>query len=79
MRIEREIIKAEKEIIEAIVKAREGAGLTQKQLSEITGIVQPSIAKIENFKRVPTYQTLIKLLVPLGYTLKVVPLNETDN
>lgn len=78
MKVEREIIKAEKEIIGAIVKAREEAGLTQKQLSEITGIVQPSIAKIETFKRVPTYQTLIKLLVPLGYTLKVVPLDKID-
>jgi len=71
-------MKIEMEIIEATIKAREKAGLTQRELSEKTGIVQSSIAKIETFKRTPTATTLIKLLAPLGYTLKVVPINENE-
>jgi len=50
--------------------------LTQQELSELTGIVQPSIAKIESFARTPQYTTLMRLLRPMGYTIKVVPLKE---
>lgn len=69
-------MQLEMEIIEATIRARKEAGMTQKELSEKSGIVQSSIAKIETFKRSPQASTLVKLLVPLGYTLKVVPLNE---
>lgn len=33
--------------------------MTQQELSEKSGIIQPSIAKIENFVRTPQYTTLI--------------------
>ena len=59
-------------MIRATIEARKNANLTQQELSEMTGIIQPSIAKIEKFTRVPQYTTLIKLLYPLGYTLKAV-------
>ncbi len=71
-----EEIELEKDVIRATIEARKKANLTQKGLSEKTGIIQPSIAKIEKFARVPQYTTLIKLLYPLGYTLKVVPLDK---
>ena len=69
-------IELEKQIIRATIEARKNANLTQKELSELSGIIQPSIAKIENFARVPTYTTLMRLLRPMGYTIKVVPLNK---
>lgn len=69
-------MELEKEIIRATIEARKKANLTQQELSELTGIIQPSIAKIENFARTPQYTTLMRLLRPLGYTIKVVPLNE---
>ncbi len=75
---EEEAKKIYKEIILATIKLREEVGMTQRELSEKSGIIQPSIAKIETFKRLPTASTLIKLLVPLGYTLKVVPLDKID-
>ena len=71
-----EEIKLEKQVIKATIEARKRANLTQQELSKLTGIVQPSIAKIEKGVRIPQYTTLIKLLYPLGYTLKVVPLNQ---
>lgn len=71
-----EEMELEKDVIKATIEARNKAKLTQQELSELTGIIQPSIAKIENFARVPQYTTLIKLLYPMGYTLKVVPLKK---
>ncbi len=69
-------IELEKQIIRATIEARKNANLTQQELSELSGIIQPSIAKIENFARVPQYTTLMRLLKPMGYTIKVVPLNK---
>lgn len=73
---EEEEMRLELELIEATIEARKKANLTQRELSEKSGIVQPSIAKIERMKRSPQVTTLIKLLYPLGYTLKVVQLNK---
>lgn len=73
---EEEQIRFEKELIEATIKAREEANLTQQELSEKTGIKQPAIANLENLTRVPQTTTLIKLLYPMGYTIKVVPLEK---
>ena len=72
-------IELEKQIIKATIEARKKANLTQQQLSELSGIIQPSIAKIENYVRTPQYTTLMRLLRPMGYTLKVVPLIENKN
>ena len=69
-------IELEKQIIRATVEARKKSNLTQQELSEMSGIIQPSIAKIENFSRTPQYTTLMRLLRPMGYTLKVVPLKK---
>ena len=67
-------MELEKQIIRATIEARKNANLTQQKLSELSGIIQPSIAKIENYSGTPQYTTLMRLLRPMGYTLKVVPL-----
>ncbi len=72
-------IELQKQIILAAIDAREKANMTQKELSEKSKIIQPSISKIENMKRMPQADTLIRLLYPLGYTLKVVPIEEQVN
>ena len=71
-------MELEKQLIEAIIEARKASNLTQRELSEKTNIKQPSIAKIESFARSPQATTLIKLIYPIGYTLKVVPLEKND-
>ena len=73
---EEEQIRFEEELIEATIKAREESKLTQQELSEKSGIKQPAIAKLEKLSRTPQTTTLIKLLYPMGYTLKVVPIEE---
>lgn len=73
---EKSEIKLEMELIEVAIQARKNANLTQRELSEKSGVIQPSIAKIESFKRSPQVDNLIKLLYPLGYTLGIVPLKK---
>ena len=74
--VDLEEIELEKQIIRATIEARKNLNLTQQELSKLSGIIQPSIAKIECFARTPQYTTLMRLLRPMGYTLKVVPLNK---
>jgi len=71
-------IQLEKDIIEATIEARKKNKLTQRQLSQKTGISQPIIARIEKCKNSPQTSTLIKLLYPMGYTIRVVPLEEVE-
>ncbi len=73
---EEEQIRFEEELIEATIKAREEAKLTQQELSKKSGVKQPAIAKLENLNRIPQTTTLIKLLYPMGYTLSVVPIKK---
>jgi transcriptional regulator with XRE-family HTH domain len=69
---EEEIINLEKSLIHAVVEAREKSGLTQTQLSELCGIKQPVIARLESAVHSPQINSMIRILKPLGYTLAVV-------
>ena len=71
-------IRLEEDIIEATIAARKKAQLTQRELSAKCGIKQPNIAKIESRKRSPQVDTLMKILFAMGYTLRVVPLDEKE-
>ena len=68
------VIQLEEDIIEATIEARKKAKLTQRDLSKLSGIKQPAIARLEKNSKSPQVMTLIKLLYPMGYTLRVVPL-----
>lgn len=48
--------------------------ITQKQLEALSGIKQPMIARIENGDSIPRVDTLIRLLEPMGLTIKIVPI-----
>ena len=69
---EEDIINLEKSLIKAVVEAREESGMTQKQLSELCGIKQPVIARLESAAHSPQVKSMIRVLKPLGYTLAVV-------
>ena len=69
-------IRLEEDLIEATIAVRKKNKLSQKQLGEKAGIKQPAIARIESRSRSPQASTLIRMLYPMGYTLRVVPLDE---
>ena len=73
---EKLLMEVEYEIIKATVKARQKNNLSQRDLSAITKIAQPAIANIEKRKNSPQINTLLKILTPLGFTLKVVPIKK---
>jgi len=76
---EEELIKLEMDIINATIEARKKNKLTQRKLSEISGVKQPVIARIEKRKNSPQMYTLFKLLYPMGYTIRIVPLEQVRN
>lgn len=59
------------EIIQALIKARRASGMTQKELSELTGIAQGDISKLEKGNANPSLRTLIRLAEGMGMQLKV--------
>lgn len=60
------------------IKLRKEKGLTQKSLAELSGVIREKIAKIENHINSPQINSLIKILEPIGYTVKIVPIDKKD-
>ena len=58
-------------IVSEIIAKRNLLGLSQRQLSEICGIPQSSLARIETFKITPKMDTILKIMSPLGLRLTV--------
>lgn len=73
-----EEIQFEMELIRATVEARKNKKMSQEELSQKTGLKQSAIARVENGTHSPTASTLIKILYPLGYTLKIVPIDKKN-
>lgn len=48
---------------------RESRGLSQVQLADIAGVSQPNLSAYENGHRVPTADTLNRIVVVCGYLL----------
>ena len=72
---QQEEIDLEVEIIQATIDARKKKNITQEELSKKSGLKQSTIARVEKGKHSPTANTLIRMLHPMGYTLKVVPIS----
>lgn len=70
-RKEYEALQPERAVIQAIIDARQNSGLTQKELSERTGIAQSDISKLENGNANPSIRTLQRLADGMGMRLKV--------
>ena len=66
-----ENLHPELDVIRAIVDARTSQNLTQKQLSERTGINQADISKLENGTRNPTLSMLKRLAKGMNMELKI--------
>ena len=71
---DREEIELKVAIIGKIIEARKEQGLSQAELGNAAGCKQPMIARLENAGMDPQLSTLLRILRPLGLTLKVVPL-----
>ena len=71
-------LSPEYDIIQAMIDTRKSQHMTQKDLSEATGITQADISRIENGTRNPSLAMLKRLAAGMGMNLKVefVPLQK---
>jgi len=68
---EYDALEPEFNIMLAMLKARKSQNLTQKELSERTGITQSDISKIEKGIRNPSIAMLKRLAAGMGMQLKI--------
>ncbi|MBR0461914.1 MAG: helix-turn-helix transcriptional regulator [Erysipelotrichaceae bacterium] len=63
-----------------LIKARNEKKISQKELEELCGVSQPVIARMEKGHTSPRIDTVLKVLLALGKTLAIVPLDykQTD-
>ena len=74
-------IQPEMNVIRAMIDARISQNLTQKELSERTGIAQTEISKLENGTRNPSVRLLQRLAEGMDMELSIsfVPKNTTSS
>ena len=70
-RKEWESLEPEYAIMQALIDARNEAGITQTELSRRTGIAQTDISKLERGNGNPSLKTLKRLAEGLGMTLEL--------
>jgi predicted transcriptional regulator len=59
-------------IVSAMIEKRNALGISQRELAQLCGLPQSSIARIESGKTTPKLDTLLKIMHPLGLKLKLV-------
>jgi len=65
------VMEFEYNLICEFINLRQELGLSQQQMADISGVVREMITVIENKKKHPQINTLIKILAPFGYTLSI--------
>ena len=69
--LDKDVLDMEKNFIFDFIKMRHDLGLTQKEMAERSGVLRDKIAKIEAGLYSPNLTSLLKILGPLGYTIKI--------
>ncbi len=73
---EKKVMELEYKLICDFIKLREELGISQKKMADTSGVVREMIAVIENRKKHPQINTLIKILEPFGYTLSITKIKD---
>ena len=79
MNNEKKLLELEYNLICDFVKLRNELGLSQQKMADECGVIREMIAVIENRKKHPQINTLIKILEPFGYTLSITKIKEEFN
>ncbi len=69
------VIELEKDLLRTMVAIREEQRLSQADLDDKCRVKQPVIARMEKAVHSPQINSMLRILVPLGYKLQIVPLN----
>ena len=71
VKAEYDALQPEYDLIQAMIDARTSQNITQKELSERTGITQADISRIENGTRNPSLAMVKRIAAGLGMQLKL--------
>ena len=66
----------EYEFVQDFIKLRKDNHLTQEAMANQSGVIRLTITRIENLITSPQVNTLMKILEPIGYTVKIVPIDK---
>ncbi|HIR58945.1 MAG TPA: helix-turn-helix transcriptional regulator [Candidatus Onthousia excrementipullorum] len=66
----------EYDFVQDFIKLRKDNHLTQEAMANQSGVIRLTITRIENLITSPQINTLIKILEPVGYTVKIVPIDK---
>ena len=76
---ERDVSELEYEFVKQFVTLRKQLHLTQQEMANNADVIRETVARIENFITSPQIRTMIRLLEPIGYTIKIVPISEVKD
>ena len=65
-------------LVGEIVKTRKEKHISQRELEDMAGVKQSVIARMESGKTDSQLSTILKLLVSMGKTLTIVPLELSE-
>ena len=68
----------EYEFICDFIRVRKENNLTQQALADMSGVIREQIAKTENSLNSPQLRSLIKVLEPIGYTVRIMPIKKGE-
>jgi len=73
---ERTLMDLEYEFVKEFVNLRKEKGLSQQQMADNAHVIRETISRIETLMTSPQVNTLIKILEPVGYTIKIVKIDD---
>ena len=73
------LLKLEEDFINDFINLRKDKHLTQEELARRADVIRLTVTRIENLLTSPQLDTLIKILEPIGYTVKIVPIKKKKN
>ncbi|MDO4537101.1 MAG: helix-turn-helix domain-containing protein [Coriobacteriales bacterium] len=72
------VTNEKKRLLKELASIRRDSSLSQTRLGEAAGIRQSVISRIEGCEISPQINTLLKLLAPMGKTLAIVDINDSQ-
>jgi transcriptional regulator with XRE-family HTH domain len=66
-----EALEEEFALAKAVIRARNRAGLTQEKLARKMGTTQPTVARLESGRTIPSMRTLQRLATATGSRLQI--------
>jgi len=75
--VEKQFVKeTTAEIIEKMIELRKSKRITQTAIADNIGYDKGNFSRVESMKHIPNLDTMIKILVSMGYTLDIVPVEK---